>query len=304
MNRFFIEPLRVRLTLFAFCCLFLFPSCSSDHQDHWTRPSREFRRIISFAPSITETLFALSLGDRVAGVSSFCKYPPEVKNIPRVGGLIDPNLEKVLRLAPDLVILLKEHEKLIDFLKKNRIEYLTVDNHNCRAILESFRMIGEKCGRSRQADSLVRYVQKEIADGAHQTADAPKALLCVDRDRRGEGSIGRIYAAGPSIFYNDLLIAAGMKNILSNTPMEYPQLSIESVIRLQPDIIIDISSYSPGASPDACRDWRCLREVKAVKNNSVFCLSGDYMTIPGPRVFLLLKDFKRIVSFYRKGERS
>jgi ABC-type hemin transport system substrate-binding protein len=160
-------------------------SCSPSHKAATEESTGDFHRIISFAPSITETLFALSLGDRVVGVSSFCKYPPEVKKIPSVGGLIDPNFEKVLRLAPDLVILLKEHEKLIDFLKKNRIEYLTVDNHDCRAILESFRSIGEKCGHGRQADSLVRYVQKEFADGAAQTADAPTALLCVERDRRG-----------------------------------------------------------------------------------------------------------------------
>ena len=289
-----------RRTLFL---CFLYVPCSGSGVK--PEPSESpFHRIISFAPSITETLFALSLGDRVVGVSSFCKYPIETKTLPSVGGFTDPNFEMILQLKPDCVFLLKEQGMLFDFLKRNGIENVCIDNHNVTAILESFRIIGKKCGRVRQADSLVRLINGEFAIKDGREGKIPKVLLCIDRDNPGYGRVSREYAAGPSTFYSDLLNNAGMENAVTAI-MDYPQLSLEGILRLQPDIVIDLSMRRAGQLPERIADdWQSLPAIPAVKNGMVFCFSAEYMTIPGPRVFLILKDLKRILSIYRNSPRK
>ncbi len=258
-----------------------------------------YSRIVSFAPSITETLFALSLGDKVVGVSSFCRFPPQVDKIPKVGGYTDPSYETVLRLKPDLVILLQEHIKMADFLKKNGIDFLLVDNHNLASILNSFVIIGQKCGKSGKADSLVQYVRSASFMDSTEHALPPKVLLCVDRSDQGCGKISGAYAAGTGTFYNDLLKNAGMENVLGPSTIAYPQLSIEGIITLQPDVIIDIAMRPRSGDPEKTRkDWQSLPMVPAVKNNRVFCLEGDYLTIPGPRIRQTLNDFLMIRKKY------
>ena len=257
-----------------------------------------YHRIISFAPSFTETLYALSLGDAVVGVTDFCNYPPEAKKLPKVGGYTNPNYEIILRLKPDLVVLLKEHSSLFGFLQKNKIEYLCIDNKNIPSILLSFKIIGQKCNREKQADSLSQIIKNEMTQDRIQTP-WPKTLICVDRENRGNGKISRIYSAGLRSFYNELLNAACMKNALRDSKITYPELSSEGIIRIQPDIIIDFTMRSQQVSEQQMKlDWQSLPMLPAVKNNMIFCISNEYATIPGPRILAILQDFKRINSAY------
>ena len=274
--------------------------CSVERDKQVSPINKNYSRIISFAPSITETLFALSLGDRVVGVSNFCKYPPEVEKIQKIGGYTNPNYEAVLRLKPDLAILLQEHLQMLDFLKKNKIDYLLVDNHNLPSILQSFIFIGKKCGKSKKADSLVESIRSAIFKDSAGNKSSPKVLLCVDRNDQGCGKIMRAYAAGTETFYHDLLEMAGMDNALRGSKIAYPQISSEGIIAMQPDIIIDIAMRpSSGASEIFKKDWQSLPMVPAVKNNLVFCLEGDYLTIPGPRILKTLSDLQKIRMCYR-----
>ena len=277
----------------------VFISCDGDTR-HPPKKTTEFSRIISFAPSITETLFALSLGEKVVGVTSFCMYPPQARRLPKVGGYIDPNFEMIIRLKPDLVVMLKEQEQLRGFLNANHIAYLTIDNHDLNAILSSIKTIGGACGRENQADSLVGLISGQCRQNIGISTKVPRVLLCVDRNFPGNGAICRVYAAGPTTFYNDLLSATGMENALTKGKIEYQQLSAEGVISLQPDIIIDLSAPSGALlARKALKDWQLLPGIPAIKNRMLFSLSADYMTVPGPRVFLILKDFKRIMKTYQ-----
>jgi iron complex transport system substrate-binding protein len=254
-----------------------------------------YHRIISFAPSITETLFALGMGDRVVGVTRYCLYPAQVKQLPQVGGFLDQNFEMILTLKPDLVLLLKEHGTLIDFLKKNSITYKSINNENMAGILQSFDSIGVWCGKKVSADSLVNRIKQEIVDTV-SSIKRPRVLLCIGRDNAGSGSITKIYAAGPRTFYHELLLASGGENVYQDSAFAYPSMSGEGIVRLAPDVIIDIMAGSPGLDTAVLhRDWNVLSMVPAVKNQKVFCLAGDYLTIPGPRIVQILKDFKLIL---------
>jgi iron complex transport system substrate-binding protein len=257
-----------------------------------------YHRIISFAPSITETLFALSLEKNVVGVTDFCNYPPEAKKLPKVGGYTNPNYEIILRLKPDLVVLLKEHSSLFGFLQKNKIEYLCIDNQNIPSILSSFKIIGQKCNREKQADSLDRLIRNEMTRDVIKQP-WPKTLICVDRENRGNGKISRIYIAARRSFYNELLSGACMDNVWHDSTITYPEVSSEGIIRMQPDIIIDFTMRVQQVSEQQIKlDWQSLPMLPAVKNNMIFCISNDYATVPGPRILTILQDFKKINSAY------
>ncbi len=284
---------------FTLVLLFItLPFIGCRHESDNKIGGKNYRRIISFAPSITETLFALSLGENVIGVTDFCDYPPETKKLPRVGGLTNPNFEIILRLKPDLVILLKEHSSLFDFLSKNKIEYLCIDDQNVSSILASFKIIGEKCGRQKKADSLVQLIKNEMTQD-QKKPPWPKALICVDRENSGNGKITLIYVAGKKSFYNEVLSAACLNNVMGDTKITYPELSSEGIIRMQPEIIVDFTIGSQRISESRMKsDWHSLAMVPAVKNNMIFCISNDYATVPGPRILTILKDFKKINFMY------
>lgn len=259
--------------------------------------------MISFAPSITETLFALGVGDRVVGVTRYCNYPIQAKSLPRVGGYTDPNFEMILGLKPDLVITLKQHSSLTDFLKKNGIEQRMVDDEDFDAIMQSFGTIGAIFGKTREADSIAASIRGQIV--AASPSAARPILLCIGRDNPGSGSIARVYAAGPKSFYSRLIELAGGVNAYTDSTFSYPAFSTEGLIRLAPDIIIDLMA-SVAAMPQnkVSADWKGLTMIPAVRNGLVFCPGGDFMTIPGPRIGLVVAEIKRTVAIALHGRQG
>jgi iron complex transport system substrate-binding protein len=257
------------------------------------------QRIISLAPSITETLFALGCGSRVVGVSSYCTYPPRATRLPTVGAYLDPNFEAMLRLKPDLVILMREASKVEQMLQANGIRTLGIDNHDIPAIIESFRGIGSACGCQAAADSLVSATMRALADTVSGGA-RPRIMICVGRGDIGSGAVSQAFFAGPRTFYEGLMRAAGGANAITDSLVAYPALSGEGIIRSSPDIVIDLVVDTGGVSQNRIvADWGQYTFLPAVRSARVYCLTGEYVTIPGPRISLILGDFKRIVAQYR-----
>lgn len=279
----------------------LFVACAKP--DSRTSHQPPPQRIVSLAPSITETLFALGLGDRVVAVTTFCDYPPAARALQKVGGYMDPSYETILRIEPDLVVLMSEHTVVQRFLRARRIPLLRIDNHDIRGIVRSFRLIGEACGRTEAADSLVNVVRTELAAAASDTTGpAPRVLLCVGRDNVGSGRISRVYAAGCSTFYDELLRAAGGVNAYPDSGIQYPHLSAEGVVAMAPDIVVDMMASMDDASRGTVRgDWERLTVVPAVRSGMVFCLTGKHLTIPGPRIVMILRDLRRIVEEWERA---
>ena len=206
----------------------------------------------------------------------------KLKKLPKVGGLTNPNFEIILRLKPDLVILLKEHSSLFDFLSKNKIEYLCIDDQNVSSILASFKIIGEKCGRQKKADSLVQLIKNEMTQDQIKPP-WPRALICVDRENRVHGKITLIYVAGKKSFYNELLNAACLNNVLGDTKITYPELSSEGIIRMQPETVVDFTIGSQRISESRMKSDRfSLAMVPAVKNNRYFAFQTIMQLFQGP----------------------
>ncbi|MBN1306656.1 MAG: ABC transporter substrate-binding protein [Chitinispirillaceae bacterium] len=259
-------------------------------------PPLRVGRIVSLAPSITETLFALGLGKKLVAVTSYCVYPPQTAAIEKIGGYADANIERIVAVHPDLVVLSSEHEKQRISLERFSVPTLTVDHSTCASLCSSFISLGRICGVNRTADSLVALFTMRLNKKKPDTQALLKVLLCVGRDAPGAGTIKSVFVAGRSTFYNDLILAAGARNAFPDSVPAYPKLSPEGILALAPDVIIDVA---PAMGSYACSllvwDWQKMGRVPAVANGRVHCMSSDYAAVPGPRLLLLLDDIEDIL---------
>ena len=290
---------RALTVLFMISCALLLSGIScrkGDTRGDAPRTGRSSTRIISLAPNITETLFALGLESRVIGVTKFCKYPPEATKKAQVGGFFDPNYEAMVALKPDLVILLPEQEQAKKYLENLGIATLTVHNRLIGEILDTITVIGKTCGKESEAAEMVSGIRSRMETVKKKTESLKRKKILVSVGRTA-GSVEQIVIAGQNTFYDELITLAGGINVYHGYPVPYPEVSGEGMLRLDPDIILDIqpSLAAMGLSEkDARRDWDKIPELRAVKTGNVYILSADYTAVPGPRFIRTLEEMARI----------
>lgn len=261
------------------------------------------QRVISTVPSITEALFELGLEDKLVGVSSFCNYPPELRemNLPKLGGLTQ-NREVTIALDPELVFILQENRDLIDFYRSHGIRVIAIDHTSVPGILESFRVMAEPFGpeyvqRAQELKSNMEFRLHEIESESANFSPPPRILICLDRDHSEEG-LRSMYVAGKQPFFNDILKILGAENAIREDMISSPIISTETVLRADPDVILDLSlGYIPSKNKNLGKeDWNTLgNDVKAVRNNNVYIIAEDYATVPGPRFILLVEQIAGII---------
>jgi len=246
------------------------------------------QRIVSLAPSLTETLFALGLGDRVVGVTRFCAYPPEVRPVPKVGGHLDPNFEAIVALEPDLVVAIpSSHESRLR-LESLGIRVLEVDQHDVESVLESLSAVAEACGVPERGAALRVELESRLAKvvSAVAAVPRPRAVVVVGH-QVGEGAVRSVWAAGRDTFYDGVLQIAGGVNAVDGGLARYPELSREGLSALDPDVVLDVIAGVEDRDLDleAVRQgWMRLTELRAVREYRVNVLEGDQMVVPGPRL--------------------
>jgi len=244
-------------------------------------------------------LFALGLGDRVVGVSSYCDYPPAVHAIPKVGGYYDPNYEAIVALEPDLTILLTSHREIKTELDQLGIRTLTTPHETVQDVHEAIRLIGSTCGAESAADSISRAIaaRSQIARRAVEGGERPRVLVCIGRDTES-GQLAGMYMAGRDGFYDELIRLAGGVNAYEDETVAYPQLSAEGVLQLNPDILIDLvgDTVSGTKSADEIKgQWQQLPMLSAVRNNRVHLVVGYHALRPGPRYIEFLEQLAALL---------
>jgi iron complex transport system substrate-binding protein len=264
------------------------------------KKKQEPKRIISLSPNVTETLFALGLGNKVVGRTRFCNYPPEVKKIKEIGGYIDPNYEAIAALRPDIVILLPEHENVKSYLEKLNIHYLVVTNKNISDILMSIKIIGDSCNAQNPAKKLITELRHVISSVRAKTENLKPVRTLVSIGRNiGSGTLKNVYIAGKNTYFNELIeLAGGINAFNANSTLAFPLLSAEGIIHLNPDIIIDLVpnlGKTNLTKKILTAEWNSLGNIDAIKNKRITVLSGDYTVIPGPRFVLLLQDLVKAI---------
>ena len=249
------------------------------------------------APSITETLYALGLGDRVVGVTRYCEYPPDVRRKTRVGGYLDPNLEAILTLKPDLVIMLEEHAESMPSMDKLKLETLVVNHKTIDGVIDSFRAIGRRCGKGPKGRRMAHRFKSRLEriSEAAQGLPRPKVLFVLDRTF-GRGHLTDVYVAGADEYFDTIIESAGGRNACRVRTVRNPVVSPEGILRLDPDVIVDLvrpEVIERFDRPTILADWNELAQVKAVRNGQLLIFDKSYACVPGPRLLQLVEDLAR-----------
>ena len=259
------------------------------------RAADEPQRIISLVPSTTEMLFVMGAGHRVAGVSSYDHFPPDVERLPKVGGLLDPDVERLLSLNPDLVIVYDTQTDLKRQLERARIPMFGYVHRGLPDITQTMRALGERIGMKAAADAAASRIEQQLAATRARVAGRPrpKTLLIFGRE---PGTLRHIDASGGYGFLHDILELAGGADVLGDLKKQVVDMSTEMILSRAPEVILELH-YGESLKPDRFdaerRVWNGLPSVPAVKNNRVFLLGGDEFVVPGPRIVLAADRFAR-----------
>lgn len=259
-----------------------------------------YHRIVSLLPSITEILFALEQGDKVIGVTRYCKYPPAAQQKTNVGGILDTGFETVYHLNPDLVLMEETARDQKEKLDKMGFKTLTLDTRSVDGILESIRVLGDVLHCQEKASTILANIRGRIEYVRSKTKGLPKARVLVTYLRPvGEGTIREVYIAGNNTYFNDLIEITGGKNVYQGPALiTSPIVSAEGILRLDPDVIIEVINMLDDVNvteQQVLDDWKMLPELKAYKNNRIHVFNQPYIGIPGPRIALAVEDFARVV---------
>lgn len=255
------------------------------------------RRIVSLIPATTEMLFVMGAADRLAGVGSYDRFPAAVERLPRVGGLMDPSVERILSLKPDLVIVYDTQTELKGQLARAGIPIFGYAHRGLPDVTETLRAIGVRVGAGPAADVAAARIEQQLAAIKTRTAERPrlKTLLVFGRE---PGSLRQVVASGGYGFLHDVLEVAGGIDVLAHLKRQSVQLSTESILALAPEVIIELHYGSSMGTRrlDAERlVWNALPAVPAVKNNRVHLLVGDEFVVPGPRIVLAAERFAKVL---------
>lgn len=291
------------LIIFVFAASFFLKETMRSKSVSSAAGSVSCARLVSMSPGITETLFALDLGDRVVGVTRYCAYPPEATKLPQVGGFLDPNYEVLLALRPDLVLLTPFHRELWPELDRLGLRYEIIGQDTVEDIRDSYLKLGMLCDRGAQAATLAAALDMRLAE-VKRRADARarvRVLMTTGREMRS-GVLSETYAISSGSFLSDLLQIAGGDNCVTGEIAEYPALSAEGILRLNPEVIIEFGQEdSEAAASDALLAWRALPGLDAVSRGRVHYLGGAKYTIPGPRIVETIDALARCLAGDREA---
>jgi iron complex transport system substrate-binding protein len=277
---FMLSPERlVTLAAFLVCCVFSSHAqvrVVDDLHRTVTLPHAA-TRIVSLAPSITESLFAIGAGNQVVGVTDYCNYPADAQTRRHVGGMTNPNIESIVGLSPDLIVVSMEGNLRQDFtaLTATGVPVFVSNPRTIRAINESLRQLGVLTGHQTDAMSL--------ADSLSKSATR---LLSAVKDRRTRTlllvSVQPLMAVGTKNFLNEMLQAAGGQNLAAPIGLTYPTLSRETILQQNPDVIL-ITSDACDSTANISALYPEWTQISAVRNKRVYRIDADLVARPGPR---------------------
>ena len=251
-------------------------------------------RIVSVAPSITEALCALGLADRIVGRTPYCLHPPAVQAVPTIGGLADPNLEKIRALAPDLILVTANSTRLQEQLGRLGLHTVPIPHDSFEDVFEAIRRIGALCDRPRTAKRLVEAIEADVARLERFVADRPA------RRPRTFVVLGRmpvppqpIFVAGPGSFLDRLLDLAGGRNAAAEVlRVSHGELPLEQVRLLNPEVILEFRDRpTTRQRADVLSCWSEVGDLDALRRGDVRTVGGLEWLSAGPRVAIALHRF-------------
>jgi len=253
------------------------------------------RRIVSLIPAVTEMLFAIGAGPQVVGVSSYDREPPEVERLPRVGALLDPDLERILTLRPDLVIVYGSQDELRRQLDRAVVPVFLYRHAGLEGIFETIHLLGARTAHAAEAEALNDRLRADLDAIRRRVAGRPppRVLLVFGRD---PDSLRNVFASGGVGFLHDVLGVANATNVLADVAREGLQISAEQILARRPDVIVELRAQgAPGDPAEAARVWQAIPAVPAVRDGRVYALAGSDLVVPGPRIGQAAERIARVL---------
>lgn len=248
-------------------------ACCQGHRREPAGPAR----IVTLTPSATEIVAALGAGSALVGVDKYSEYPPEVRQLPKVGDFLQPDLEAIIKLAPTLVIVDDIHGQVAGQLHDAGLATIECAMHGLPDVKQALRRVGARLGRDAQAAAVVAEIDRALDDAAaKRPAHHPRVLAVIDREAHG---LGNLIAAGTGSWLDELLAVVGGDNVLAGSSVRYPKITLEEVLRGKPDVILDLSE----AGKSDLSPWQAV-DVPAVHDGHVRARGERFLQGPSPRV--------------------
>jgi iron complex transport system substrate-binding protein len=242
------------------------------------------QRVVCLAPNLTETVYALGMGNIVAGVTDFTDDPPEARTKPSVGGLTDASLERIVALRPDLVLAMGHlnREETVNELERVGIPVFVVSPQSLQDILESIVHLGNALNCAYAAEILVKRLKSQQAAVAARVAGRPrpKVLMVVWYDP--------VVTAGDKSFITDVVTAAGGQSVTADLPQAWPQISLEEVVRRSPDFLLLVRAPHGGITEEDLASHAGWDRLAALKSHRVIYMDERFIH-PSPVVFEALE---------------
>lgn len=242
--------------------------------------------IITMGPHITETVFALGQGSRVIAVGAFDDYPLEVIDMEKAGGYLNPDLEKITTLSPELLIVAGQQPQLAEYARVNRIDVLSVSMDSLETIGQGIEQIGAALRCERKAERLKQSIEQDLdhVRAAVKDLPRPKVLILTGRQTHDLNSLN---TAGGASFVSELVDIAGGENIYQDALQAYFEASKETVVMAAPEVILEFhcgEGLTQSQLDAYFRDWHALGTLPAVKCGRVYFITDSHGLRPGPRV--------------------
>lgn len=260
-------------------------------------------RIIAVGPNSAEVLCSLGACDAIVGVSRYCVFPPEVLDRPNVGGLFDPDLEKMLSLRPDLIVLRGKNQVIEELAKSSRIPVYRDETDSLAGIETCVRDLGGILHREAHAESVVARFHERLDRVRRRVAGRarPRVLLTISR---APERMSDLLTASRGTFLAEMLEIAGGENAFRDIDLPYPKPSTESIVARRPEVIIELmpdvaESDLADARRRALDAWRRLGPIPAVEQDRVYLLNDNHALIPSPR---FVEIVEKVADLLHPGE--
>lgn len=253
---------------------------------------KEPMRIISLAPSNTETLFALGLGDKVVGVTTFCDYPEEAKSKEAVGDFSGINLERIIELEPDLVLLYGPgDENEVRVLREAGIKVLGFMAESIDEVIVDIETIGKATGRNEEANKLINSIKEKRDYVLDKVKGAEEVTVFYEIWH------DPLMGAGKGSFMDELISLAGARNIAEDADGAYPQYDLEQLIERDPQVYL-ASKDMDEKTIESIKARPGFDAISAIKNDRIYLFEGDEANLvsrPGPRIAEALELVARVI---------
>ena len=246
-------------------------------------------RIVSLSPSATEVVAALGAVPQLVGVDTYSKFPAEVAQVAKVGDYLHPNAETILQMRPTLVIADDVHADLAHVLSDAHARVASCPIHTLADVKTCLGTVGAALGRPDVAATVVAQIDTDVAAARRAAPPShPRVLLVIDRDADG---LANLVAAGPGSYVDELLAVVGGANVLAASALPYPKVSVEDILRAQPQVILDLSF----AARASTTPWDAL-DIPAAHDHRVVAITDETLLAPSPRVAQALGTLLRALA--------